>query len=204
MSKYRADSVGIEDIWNTETTDTADNDLVILRLIYKRMTFPAGDFKWFRTGGLLKKKGYATVVAYPWNIEISPKRMLLNHQAFINSCCFGLSGEVITFLSGTNDQEHNDTSLNLVVPIWEPQYTGFTISDTDTWFRPIEINIDAAYPSDLVNKIALNPYGVVEFTYRDNIYKGYILKMETKLSGKGSVKYSLLSVDDNDLTKLIR
>ena len=78
------------------------------------------------------------------------------------------------------------------------------IDDSDTWFRPLEIVIEAAYPSNLINLINANPYGVISFEYEGTTFTGYILKMETKLSGSGSVKYTLLSTASNDLTKLIR
>lgn len=211
LSKYRADSVGFDLAWNSEAEDTQDTNLVILRLRYYTYQVSPGvyDSEWTHTlGALAKSTDPGTDVSTPWNIEISPKRNLLRHKRFINGCSHGLNGSEITLLNATNDQFYNETSLAEPLPStqrdWYKEYEGFTIDSSDTWFRPLEINIEAAYPSDMVNLIAANPYGVIEFDYKKTTYTGYILKMETKLSGAGSVKYSLLCTDTNDLTKLIR
>lgn len=211
VSKYRADSVGFELLWNSETEDTADTELAIVCLFYYTYEETPGNFVsvWTHTFGALAKSTDPGVdYSYPWNMEISPKRNLQRHQRFMNGCCFGLSGENLTLLNVTNDQSYNETavlaSATATERDWLQEYGPVAINDDNTWFRPIEFVIEAAYPREMINLINDNPYGVIEFTYKRNTYKGYILKMETRLAGAGSVKYSLLSTADNDLTKLIR
>ena len=210
-AKHRADSIGFEELWATETTETGDTDPVVVCLMSHTYESSPGVFVTITTntgGALAKSYDPGVDFSTPWNMEISPVRNLLKHKRFINGCCFRMSGQQITFLNGKNEQNYNETSLtqynNPSFRDWVKEYEGFEIDDTDTWFRPIEINIEAAYPADMVSLIAANPYGVIRFNYKGNEFEGYILKMETQLTGAGSVKYSLLSTASNDLTKLIR
>jgi len=199
ISKYRADYQGIKALFGTEVEDTKDNDPFFLSL--KHTSSPDG---WYLVNGKLQKKSNPGVdVENPGNMDISPRRMLTNHQFFLNGCCYGLGNLNIEFLSGTNDQANNDTAISSGGTV-QGEYESLLIRDSFTWFRPVEFNIEAAYDRDFQAAINANPYGVVRFIYDGTTYTGYILKMEVKLSGRGSVKYSLLSTDTNDLTRLIR
>lgn len=200
QSKYRADWQGIQKIVDDFPTIGVDNDIDYDIYFHDVV---------FRTPYYELWSGYCST-GTPFEIfnpRISPRNNLLNHVRFLNSCAYKMSGSYISFVNGGNLQQFNFVSIYPeIYPITqgEFEYWPILISDSDTWFRPFEINIEAAYPSDMVNLIAANPYGVIEFDYKKTTYTGYILKMETKLSGAGSVKYSLLCTDTNDLTKLIR
>ncbi len=203
QSKFRGDMYSllqIADTWFSTPTDDDEVDYdIYFHHVFKNN---AGDFL-MDVGSLFQSSVFK---AYVYNSKITPKRNLLRHFDFICSCCYKLVSDDIVFTSGGNKQ-----SINEVIETFEPstdnnvtEYGPIPISDGQTWFRPLELNIEAAYPSTFVNLIAANPYGLIQFEYLGNSYKGYILKMETKLSGAGSVKYSLLSYVDNELTKLIR
>lgn len=208
VSKYRGDSTGMLQLYGAESlepngshSDTGDYDPVIIRTENRNID---GTYRYIMPrGNLAKKDNPGVVVATPGNMYISPKRMVMAHQFFLNGCAFKLEG-MVTLQSATNDQANNETSDSIYNTFYEKEYEGPTLRDYATTFRPIELIIEAAYPADFVDHISENPYGVVEFDYRGTTYKGYILKMETKLSGSGSIKYSLLSTNDNDLAKLIR
>jgi len=209
-SKYRGDFTEIQamiDVWPATSDDVNDIDYDIYIHCVKSPSVVGYVHTYtLRNNGILSQTIDVTTIEYLiQNVPITPRRNIDKHKNFINSCMVGLHGRDIVFTSGGGKQAINYTKIeNNPAEALRAESEPFTIADYDTWFRPLEINIDAAYPSDLVNKIAANPYGVIEFRYKGSTFTGYILKMETKLSGAGSVKYSLLCTSDNDLTKLIR
>jgi len=202
MNKYRADSAGITQLWGTEVSDTKDTGMVILDLVYVQQTLPSGPYNWRYKGGLLRKKYQTDPVAYPMNMSISPKRCLLAHKAFLDSCCLGLTGDVITLLNGTNDQALNETAL-ASEGVYIHEWDGYTIGG-DEYFMPILISVEVPYPQNMTMLTSLYPTGIMKFNYKGVQYSGFIMKAEIKLSGRGSVKYSLLSSADNNFSNLIR
>ena len=204
MSKYRADSAGITQLWNSEEVDTKDTGMVILDLKWVQQTLPSGPFNWRYRGGLLRKKFQTDPCAYPFNVSISPKRSLLSHKAFIDSCCFGLSGYDINFLNGTNDQILNETATQQPVPVvYLKEYEGFEIGGAE-YFLPLLISIDVPYSQNMPTLMNIHPTGKLAFSYEGTRYSGFIMKAEIKLAGRGSVKFSLLSSVDNNFSNLIR
>ena len=200
LGKYRADYEGITEaqLAGSEEVDTKDYGLFIVELAKSQH---GGAYQ--QILGKVRKKTAPATEFYTGHVFFSPKRCLLRHQTFIESCCMGLVGQDVTFATGTNDQANNETAHNLTPTVWEKEYEGFTITDSG-YFKPVLIDFEVPYPQTMISLINAAPTGILGFYYQENLYYGYLWKTETKLGGRGSVKFTLLSIKSNDLTKLAR
>jgi uncharacterized protein (TIGR02145 family) len=203
QSKYRQDVEGMKLIWDTESAVTGDFDNFMLALYEDISTLH--HYQLHQTE-LKQRWGYPPLTSSTncGNYEFNPKRCITNHQSYLDSICYELSGQNISFVSGTNAQNYN--------VVYPPsgstestyyQYEPLTIGTTG-YFLPILMTVEVPYPQNMITLINANMTGYIGFQYRGNYYKGFIQKMEVKLNGRGSVKYTLLSTYDNDLTNLIR
>ena len=212
LPKYRGDGRGIRQIIvNSDGTawenDSSDDDIFFVHVENVTETDEdhghAGDM----ADDKLRKVDDPDTEYDAYNCEISPRRNLGRHQGFIDSCMFGLSDKLLEFTSGLKDQSNNETQSS-PIETWVGEYEGWTIGTTASqvmqWFKPIEISFEAVYTDDFSASLETNPRGIVAFKYLGNQYYGYVLSVETKLTGKGSQSIKLLSIKENDLENLIR
>jgi len=214
-SKYRADGGGISQIIvNSQATawdnDSSDDDIFFIHVSDVTNTHAQHG----HACNIAADKVRKDIVTDPtqteynaYNAEMSPKHNLIKHRAFIDSCMYGLKLTTLNFTSGLKDNVHNETKSTFD-NVWTPEYNGWTIGDGISlglqYFRPLEFSFEAVYTAAFASALKANPRGRVKFTYLGNEYYGYVMSIETKLTGKGSQAIKLLSTNTNDLTKLIR
>ena len=215
ISKYRADGGGMRQIINNSNltawdNDSSDEDIFFIHVSNIDDNNPSHGHVAFIATDQARKDIVSDPTQTPYglfNTIISPKHNLVRHRNFIDSAMFGLGNTLLKFTSGLKDQVHNETKASDEI-VWTKEYEGWTIGDgvslSIQYFRPIEMSFDAVYNADFATALRNNPRGRIKFSYLGNAYYGYVMSIETKLTGKGSQSIKLLSTSTNDLSKLIR
>lgn len=206
VSIYRADVRGIEEIRRKlieteETTNDAesDNDVFMIKL----KSQPEID-------GFYKPEGFSdyrsvTGVENPermYNLDLSPKKMLLRNSPFIDSFLSGLAGTLIRFQSADKNAELTTIDLNGNYVKENEDIQTDTL--TGAYFLPIEVTFTANSPRNIQYLINQTPYGVIQFTYFGNVYKGFVLEISSDVSRNEEREFKLLLTASNNLLNLIR
>lgn len=135
-----------------------------------------------------------------FNTELSPKRLLLKHQAFIAGMCWGLQGKELTFQS----TEKNASLSTTIGGITITENANVPISSLQgQYFYPITVKFKAQVPAALLTILSTNAYGVFQFTYLGNSYTGYLIECSQKPSGNEAQEFTLLLSSTNNLKNLI-
>lgn len=214
-SKYRADSQGIQQIIDNTSDDVvwdddgSDDDLFWIEIHnYVKDGAPGPVDICDMAAGLLRKKDTPAVEFDIWNAYLSPKRSLLRHRTFIESCMYGIVNKELAYVSAGKDQANNETQATQISADWVEEHSGFAInsgsSPGNQYLQPFEIKFEAPYSESLTAIVERNPRGVIAFNYNGSTFTGYILELEMKLTGRGTNTIKLLSNEVNVLTDLIR
>jgi photosystem II stability/assembly factor-like uncharacterized protein len=209
VCKYRADWAGMQIIIDediaAELNDSDDYEIFLIAIekdqFNKMVVFATS----------IRKRWAQLITTEVCNGDLSPKRSLLRHMAFINSCLWGCARvpDDIWYTSGGNDL------LNIETYASDPDISGAEIwlSESDdvvleapTLFLPLAISFQAPYPSMFAETLATSnaSRGYISFEYNNQAFKGWIVNMDVKLSGKGAVKYELLLTADANVNALIQ
>src|SRR3546814_705850 len=131
---------------------------------------------------------------------ITPKRNLLRHVKFLRSMLDKLDKNVILFRSAKKNSDLK-TTLNGVT-VWEGGDIQIA-SLGDKMFLPYIATITAALPRNMQELINDFPTGYVEFEYRNNFYRGFVLEASADVSRNSPRTFKLLLTPDNNLSALI-
>lgn len=208
QSVYRADVRGIEDlrinfITNPDTDKSTDSDSDNDVFFVKIRETP-------ETGGLYKpvmSEAFTDIsgVNSPelmYNMEISLKKNLLRHSAFIKSFLDRMDGYLIRFGSATKNAEFSTTDLN---GIRVKENENITVESLEgQLFKPLVATFECNYPKNIQALIESNPYGSIIFEFEDNIYKGFILEVSTDATKNSQREFRVLLTSSNNLLNLIR
>jgi hypothetical protein len=200
---YRADMYGIEftriNLEGKTTTDSSsDNDIFMIDAEYVE-TIDGQDY--YR----LRRPTYSSITglldtATAFNIELSPKRCLLNHGAWLRGCMWPYDGRKLTFQ--TSDKNPNLKTVQSGVTIQEN--ADITIGDLATpLFVPIVASFEAIVPEALLSLMATNAHGLFTFSYLGKTYKGWVLKASQKPSDDEAQEWDILLSYDNNINDLI-
>lgn len=138
-----------------------------------------------------------------YNIDLSPKRKLLRHGAWIRSILNNLDTEKIIFLSG---KDNMNTKLNTV------QGSVIIAEDTDIdvstlgakMLQPYYLDFETKVPVDLVDILEASTNRCFQLTDEDGtVYKGFQIKSGLAINTRLEQQFKLLSTADNDLSKRI-
>jgi hypothetical protein len=69
---------------------------------------------------------------------------------------------------------------------------------------PVQWEIEAPLPVDMIAHVNATPSGLYQFTYLGVNYIGYILKISAKISGRGTNKITILANASTGFSTLIR
>jgi hypothetical protein len=207
ISRYRADPFGIENArinldGKTNTADNSDNDVCILNIdLANPQTDPV-----LGTYYNLKRGTYDTIngIMFPdsiFNLEdLTPKRMLMRWQSYINSIFYGFSGQYLSWQS--LDKNPDLYTMKAGNVIWERQ--DFPITDSPRLFKPYLFDITPETPIDLVETLQSNPNRCFSFIHPKNgqTYRGFIHKAGIAPNTKSEQSYLLLAAPSDDLKTL--
>ena len=214
-SKYRADMYGIEitrlNLAGKQITDSdSDNDIFMAHIEDTSAgTIPAGFpgegepyFDLYRDPSLTISNIYSPDTAF--NLDYSPKRCLIRQFDWLHSVLDNLDSKYIKFQTNSKS---NYTATKMVTDDGTTiidEGADILIGDMDAQiFKPVVFDFRTMVPVNLYSILETNPYGKVKFTWRNEIFYGYIIKVSQQISFNEVQQFKLVSHPDNDLTKLI-
>ena len=150
---------------------------------------------------LLNRPAYTSVTGIPhpdtaFNLELSPKKGLLNNGAYIHSIMDLLdtsaiklqsadkNKELVTVLNGVTVDEDADIQIG---------------SLPAQLFKPYYINFRTQVPINLVELLKVNPFGRIKFTYNSTVFYGFLMDGGIKPANNDSQVWKLLCAPENDL-----
>lgn len=199
---YRADMYGIEFIrinleGKTTTDDSSDNDVFMI-VVEKDTVANDGTFR-------LKREIYDNVEGLvdpdsAFNIQLSPKRIMLKHGAWIRSMMWAQDSKMLTFQTTDKNPNLKTVKGSTIV---EEKADILIGSLPAPYFLPISVKFETIVPDDLLNIMDANSYGVFKFTYLGKEYKMWAEECRQKPSDDASQEWKGLLCADNDLNNLI-
>jgi hypothetical protein len=202
VSKINASCYKIEGIRVTtmlkDTTDyKEDNNLFVIH-IAENMVVGVGDIP---DHYLLDRTLNATATGLlepnsVFNLFLSPKRNLIRNGGWIRSLFYKGDSKKLSF---TSSDKNSDVACGGII-----EKADVNISDlAEPFLSPIQFDAEFSVPDDTLEMLDLNPLQVFKFPVKGIYYKGILMKGSVADSNKKTQQYSLLSLPENDLTKLI-
>jgi hypothetical protein len=203
MSPYRKDSYGIEFIrinmeGKTTTDNSGDSDVF---MIHTMKTQYAADvvtgvkiYLIDRTlnvgaGGLIEPDS-------PFNLFLSPARMIHRSGRYIHSTFYKQDGGSIKFQTADKNKELTSGGVvekgDIIIGGLGKEY-----------FTPNEMSFEAPAPNDLIQMLELSPVRAFRFSYLDLTFLMLPLKSGVKAGTNEVQTYTGLSSPDNNLLPLI-
>lgn len=151
--------------------------------------------------GKLKKSDLGTEYDI-YNTQWSPRRLLRNHQNFLESCLN--ARKALSYSSGGNENYRNQTKRTDIIDTYLNESDDISLYPATSLFIPYIFKIMVPLTTDLNSVLSLSSTGYISFTFEGNEYKGFIMSAGVKLAGRGIMELKLLASYDNDLSTLIR
>lgn len=199
-NKYRADWTGMKIIIDRKGENSNSDDEEIFLLSVKPIAGASGNVSIYKGSG----KYYVYPVFENCNVSLSPLRNFIAHKRFLDSCMHGFAGTAYNWVSGGKWAQRMTASDPIDGLGWLAEGVPASVVGTSIYFKPYSVSFECNYKVGIIALIQATPNGYITFHFGDDSFKGFILKMEVKLSGKGALKLDLLLAADSDLTKLIR
>lgn len=148
------------------------------------------------------------------NLRLSPCRALKRSTgAFLHSVLDLMEDSYLTFRTTTVMQFNNKVlalsgiESNLVLGGANPVTTEFKdasiVSLPAKLFRPFLFTIETVAPVNMYSIMNDNPNGYIQFTWKNRIYKGFIMSISQMLAASSSTKFELLAHPDTTNDDLI-
>lgn len=134
-----------------------------------------------------------------FNVELSPKRNLLNHLNYLNSIYYKLDTKDITFQSALKNAE----LVASIGGVSVSEKSNVTIGTTPRLFLPFYFTFDCQVPIDLVDLMKTKSNGYFSFNWQGHTYKGFPIDISIKPADNDIQEFKLLACPDNVLTNLI-
>lgn len=135
-----------------------------------------------------------------YNIGLSPKRFILRHLPYIRSilnCPDGVASNPgkITFQEGLKNTNANTFIDNKYIEEGADIFPGLNLDGTlqDRLFKPMIYEFTTVPPSDLLQKIEANPFGLIGFPDNGVIKYGFILDVGIKPARNDTYNFRLLA-----------
>lgn len=203
-SPYRADPYGIEFLrinldGKTTTDDSSDNDVFAIN-IETQLTVVGSD-QYYK----LNRPAYSSITGVMdaegiFNVELSPKRGLLNNGPWLHSLLDGLDSGVIKLDNADKNKELATTLAGLTIIEKEdidishlgsrlalPHYATFTTS--------VPLNVPAV--------LKTTPYYQVSFIWKSVTWNAFLWDGGIKPATNDKQQWKMLLSANNDVTKLI-
>jgi hypothetical protein len=202
MSPYRQDSYGIEFIRiNLEGKTTTDNsgDSDVFMICTEKIKFATsleGQNLYYLDRSLNPTATGLIETTTPFNLWLSPARMLHRSGRYVHSLFYRLDGKQIVFQ--TTDKNKELVSGGIV----EKGSVGIGGLGKE-YFLPIEFTFECPAPEDLIEILDLTPVRPFQFSYLGLTFLMLPLKSGVKAGNNEVQTYSGLCWPDADLTQLI-
>lgn len=198
-SVYRADCYGMEitriNLDSKTTTDSdSDSEVFILNIS------PDGN------GGYIINRPAGSIITgvkggnTTYNWLLSPKRCLLRHGAWIHGGMWLQDDGYITFSSSEKNQLMTSTIDGVTII----ENSNVLVSSLPKgMFIPHLFEIICKTPYNIVDLIEDSPFGVIQFSYKGNSYKGFVLQAGQQPALNPEQTFKLLASPTNNMLNLI-
>jgi hypothetical protein len=150
----------------------------------------------------LKRDAFASITGIPdtvniFNINESPKRLLIKHLPWINSFLEKLDGQLLKFQ--TTEKNANlvtDDGVNTIT-----EKGDYTVGSTQL-FKPFYFEFDTVTPVNLADILESSPNRAFSFIDNDgDTFIGFLIKASIAPDDNKEQSFKLLSSPSNDLSK---
>lgn len=201
VSKYRGDGYGIQDLLLPDENGNRDQEIFFVQVYLDSGTWYLDD-----RGRGRQANSPGTEFAL-WNSLITPRRNLrrftgeagVNYK-WLGNFFFGTGLGNLVFTSGDNSIQFKDSSMDGTN--WLLESDEWTILPNPI-FYPIIFEIEVALPLTVISDILARPYGLYEFTFENYVYRGHIMKIDTKVAGRSAQKITILADGSITVSQLI-
>jgi hypothetical protein len=180
------------------TTDSKnDNEIFLIDRDLTSYTNDDGTYYKFRRDPTM------TITGVPdpdtiFNVSLSPTRILLTWQRWINSMYYKLEGQKVKYQ--TSDR---NADLKTVMDGVTVQENSDMVITADRIFLPFYFEFDTQVPIDLVSVMEANPNRKFQFTWLGSTFTGYLMKAGIAPNTNKEQAYKLLAAASNDMTNLL-
>lgn len=135
-----------------------------------------------------------------FNVRLSPKRCLFRHGAWIRGILQPYDSKVLNYQTTTKNTIVTNFNGEIV-----DEKENVLIGKLDkNIFLPFYVQFETVVPETLFQLIADNGLtGYFPFTYKGNVFKGFVMDASQKPGDDESQTFTLLLTADNNLNKLI-
>lgn len=150
----------------------------------------------------LRRPAYDSISGVPdtvniFNVELSPKRLLIKHGTWLNSILHSLSGQLLTFKTTEKNPELSTTQGATTIQ----EKADFPIGPTQL-FKPYYHDLETKVPVALVSLLEANPNRPFSFIDEDgDTFIGFLIKGGIAPDDNKEQSFKLLSAPSNDLSK---
>ena len=151
----------------------------------------------------LYRPAYTSVTGIPhpasaFNLELTPKKGLLNNGAYLHSLLDLLDTEKIKFQTA-------DKNADLVTVL-----NGLTVTEKEDiqigglqakLFKPYYFNFRTKVPVNLLELLKADPFGKIKFSVKEQVFYGFLMEGGIKPANNDAQTWKLLSAPENDLNK---
>lgn len=135
-----------------------------------------------------------------FNVDLSPKRMIMRHGAWLRGLLYGYDGQKITFSSGVRNTELKTVQGAVTIK----ENADISISSLeDRYLIPIYLKARTSGDLNLGELLDEGPNKAFQLTVEGVTLTGYNLKAGFAPNEMNDQEYLLLSTADNDFTELI-
>jgi hypothetical protein len=209
VSPYRADQFGIESVRTlpaeanvNEQDNKSDNDTFMIKI----QAEPNVDGLYEIEGAEHYRpvdgiQGVSVRQSY-YNLDLTPKKNMIRHGAFLRSMLHRYDGKYIRFESA--EKNANLVTIDLDnTRIAESEWLNIS-SLEDRIFLPYIVTVEAKLPYNIAQLLLAFPNGVVKFTYENEEYEGFILEVTVNPPRNSSQEWKLILSPKTLIEKLIR
>jgi hypothetical protein len=199
---YRADMYGIEflriNLEGKTTTDSgSDNDIFMLVVELDPITND-GSYR-------LKRESYDSVTGLidaksAFNIQLSPKRILQTHGAWIRSLMWPYDGDNLTFQSTEKNGSLKTVKGSEII---EEKADVMIAELPAPYFLPISVKFETVVSENLFSLMETNKYGKFKFKYRGKPFTCWIEESSQEPADNAPQVWKGILVAENDLDSLI-
>lgn len=199
---YRADMYGIEFIrinleGKTTTDSSGDNDIFMI-VVEKDTVANDGTYQ-------LKRPAFDSIdglidPSSAFNIELSPKRIMQKHGAWIRGMMWPYDSKYLTFQSTPKNSKLKTTKGSEVIQENADILIG---SLPAPYLVPISVRLETVVPDDLLQIMEANSYSLFRFTYEGKQFTFWAEDCKQKPSDDAAQEWKGLLCADNNLNDLI-
>jgi hypothetical protein len=131
-----------------------------------------------------------------FNLYLTPKRNLLRNGPYLRSCTWLMDSKMLSFKSSKRN-------VDLLCDGIQEKQSIAVGNLGNQFFVPIVFNGDFEINESISKQISDNPLVVVRFPFQGEYFKGIMKKNDLPPIGSLSKTFSILLLNDNNITKLI-